>query len=69
MYYFIAFITGIFIGLMLAGDSLGGINITDNERRRVISLVRRAAAERETAITLWKDGMTVDMVPFPEREW
>lgn len=70
MLYFIA---GLVIGLMFAcmfsGDSLGGINMTDNERRRIIGLIRRAATERDMAVVLWKDGVHIDMVPFPEREF
>ena len=69
MYYFIAFIAGLMIGLMFHSDSLGGITMTDSERRRVIGLIRRAAAEREATMILWKDGIHVDMVTFPEREF
>ena len=68
-YYLIAFFAGLMVGLMFHSDSLGGIAMTDNERRRVIGLIRRAAAEREAIVILWKDGVHVDMVTFPEREF
>ncbi len=67
-YFIVGLVIGLALACMFSGDSLGGIDMTDNERRRIISLVRRAAMEREATVILWKDGMHIDMVPFPERE-
>lgn len=69
MYHFIAgLVVGFMLACMFSGDSLGGIDMTDRERSRVIGLVRRAAMEREATLILVKDGrIQLDMVTFPER--